>query len=678
MSTDTILHWLLRTSIEASALILAVLVIRRVMGSRLTPAWRVTLWSVVALKLVLPASLPTVGFGTLWPHLDRVAVTDGSRGFQPTVGTPMNHTSRSDDGTRLTSSSTQPGSGVATRYESANLADRGLKPTAAFLDYSAIICGVWMIGVIALLGIALVKDSRFRQKLSRLPINRDRRLTIHVHDAALIVGLRHAPRVLITEASTVPSVSGLMSPVLLMPCDWDSQFEEAELDAILRHELLHLKHHDLWWNWCATLVNTLHWFNPLVWLVVARCQEDRELRCDERALSIASSDERIAYGRTLLRLAEQFMTPPAIAGVAPCVRNHPLLRQRIHMITNPSSHRPWFHALCTLALGVLVMVSFGSARAQEEKPNRTREGERSTSPETTAPRQGGEQRSTVRKGEADGMKRRGEGDGAGKNGARDGEGMKKSAEGDGARKTGVRDGEGGEKRGARDGEGMKKSAEGDGARKTGARDGEGTKKSAEGEGSRKAGLRDGDGARKREGAGDRAGASGEKIEVNFPNSPLSGVFAFYTKLTGNDVLRSTETDRVAVKIISSRSLSASEAIAFIEASLTMNGYGLVQTSDDNVVKCVKTDDVGSSEVVTRAIVMHVTDGGATIIINGEKIPHARLRGHLSEFLPAHRGDDVSIEADDDVPFKSVADVLDAARDNGAKKARLTTRKGGDQ
>ncbi len=658
MSTDTILHWLLRTTLEGSALILAVLAIRRVMGSRLTPAWRVTLWSVVALKLMLPASLPTVGFGTLWPHLDRVAVMDGSRGFQPTVGTPMTHNSGSDEGPRLINSSTEPGSDVAERHASANLAPRWLEFTATFSGRHAIVFGVWMIGAIALLGIALVRDSRFHRKLSHLPINRDRRLAIHVHDAALIVGLRHAPRVLITEASTVPSVSGLMAPVLLMPCDWDSQFEEAELDAILRHELLHLKHHDLWWNWCATLVNALHWFNPLVWLVVARCQEDRELRCDEQALSIASSDERIAYGRTLLRLAEHFMTPPAIAGVAPCVRNHPLLRQRILMITNPSSHRPWFHALCTLALGVLVMVSFGSARAQDEKPNRTREGERSTSPETTAPRQGGEQKSNVRKGEADGMKKRGEGDGAGKNGARDGEGMKKSAEGDGARRVGVRDGEGGEKRGARDGEG--------------------TKKSAEGEGTHKAGLRDGDGARKREGAGDRAGASGEKIEVNFPNSPLSGVFAFYTKLTGKDVLRSTETDRVAVKIISSRSLSASEAIAFIEASLTMNGYGLVQTSDDNVVKCVKTDEVGSSEVVTRAIVMHVTDGGDTIIINGEKIPHSRLRAHLFEFLPEHRGDDVTIEADDDVPFKSVADVLDAARDNGAKKARLTTRKGGDQ
>lgn len=628
MSTDTILHWLLRTTLEGSALLLAVLAIRWLMGHRLTPAWRVTLWSVVAMKLLLPASLPTVGLGTFWtkPSFDRVEVKEG---------------------TRLTNSSTETGSGVATRNASANLDTRGLKPTATFLDLDAIIFGVWMIGVIALLGIALVRDARFRRTLSRLPINRDRRLTIRVHDAAHIVGLRHAPCVLMTDAATVPSVLGLMVPVLLMPRDWDAQFDEAELDAVLRHELLHLKHHDLWWNWCATLVNALHWFNPLVWLVVARCQEDRELRCDERALSIASSDERIAYGRTLLRLAEHFMAPPASAGVASCVRNHPLLRQRILMITNPSSHRPWFHALCSLALGVLVMVSFGSARAQEEKPNRTRDGERSPSPETTAPRQGGEQKSTMRKGEADGMKKRGDGDGAAKTGARDGDGRKKAAEGDGARKAGPRDGEG-------------------------------MKKAAEVEGTRKAGLRDGDEARKREGAGDRAGASGEKVKVSFSNSPLSGVFAFYTKLTGKDVLRSTEMDRVNVKIISSRSLAVTEAIAFVEASLTLNGYELIRTNDENVVKCVKTSEVGSSEVVTHAIVMHVTDGGDTIIINGEKIPHARLRGHLSDFLPEHRGDDVSIEADDDVPFKSVADVLDAARDNGAKKARITGGKANDK
>ncbi|MBL9144736.1 MAG: biopolymer transporter ExbD [Verrucomicrobiaceae bacterium] len=677
MSTDSILHWLLRTTVEGSALILAVLAIRRLMSSRLTPSWRVALWSVVALKLLVPASLPTIGLGTLLPSIssDRVTFTEGSRGPQPTDSVFRNVLSRRGQETATTAT----GSVFAGRSDSNHRAEGELKPTATFLDPYAIILVAWLVGVVAMLSIAVVRDVRFRRRQARWPVNEDRRLAAHVRDVAHVLRLPRTPRILITEASTVPSVTGLHSPALLMPRDWESQFTADELDSILRHELLHLRHHDLWLNWFAALVNALQWFNPLVWLAVARCQEDRELRCDERALSIASSEQRIAYGRTLLRLAEHFITPPAIAGVAPCVRNHPLLRERILMITNPASHRPWLHALCSLALGALVIISFGSARAQEGKPNRTREGERS-SPEAGAPRKAGEENGAARKGEADGMKKRGDGDGAAKSGARDGdgakktgardgEGMTKSAEGDGARKAGPRDGEGTRKPGMRDGEGGKKSAEGDGARKPGPRDGEG---------SRKSGARDGKGVARGEGSRKNGEGTDELVKVSFPNSPLASVFPFYTKLTGKDVLRSNETDRVMAKIVASRPLPASEAVAFIEASLLLNGYAIVETDNDRVVKCVKASEVSASETATKGIKMRVTDGGDTIIINGEKVPHARLRGHLSEFLPEHRGEEVTIEADDDVPFKSVADVLDAARDNGAKNARITGSKGGER
>jgi beta-lactamase regulating signal transducer with metallopeptidase domain len=571
MSTETLLHWLLRTSLEGGALVSVVLAARWVMGSKLTPGWRVALWSLVALKLLLPASLPTIGIGSFWS--DRVAVTEGSRGLQSTGSVSKSISSSSDEGTRPLNLSMETGSGVATRHVSSFVANRGLKSTTTFLDRYTIIFGAWMLGAMTMLGVVIVREARFRRALACLPQNVDRRLTVLVHDIARALRLARAPRILITEASTVPAVAGLTSPVLLMPQDWQSQLDTTELDSILRHELLHLKHHDLFWNWCATLVNALHWFNPLVWIAVARCQEDRELRCDERALAIAEPSQRIAYGRVLLRLQEHFISPPAIAGIAPCVRNHPPLRQRILMITQPNSTRPLLHACYAVALGLLIAVSFGSAKAQDEKPGRTREGERSR--EAEAPRKVGDGKGMSRKGAADGMK---------KPGARDGEGAKKSAEGDGAVK----------KAGARDGEGAKKSAEGDGARKkTGARDGEGAKKSAESDGaSRKTGARDGEGTKK---SGARDGEGSKK---------------------------------------------------FAEGA---------------------RDGVASS---TGKVVLHITEKGESVMVNGEKIETSHLRAHLSEFLPNHQGEKVTIGADDDVPSKVVAEVLDAARDNGAKKATV--------
>jgi len=685
MSPDSILHWLLRTTLEGSALIVAVLAIRRLMGNLMTPAWRVALWSMVALKLLVPASLPTVGIGSFWftASSDRVTIKEGRRGLQPTERPAKEVSSRSDEGTRPTNASTATGSGVATRHALSSDLDRGLKPTAIVLDRYAIMLGIWMLGVLVILGVAVVRDMRFRRKLARLPLNRDRQLTARVDDVAHALRLTRAPRILITEASTVPSVTGLLSPVLLMPRDWESQFDADELDSILRHELLHLKHHDLWLNWFAALVNALHWFNPLVWLAVARCQEDRELRCDERALSIASSEQRIAYGRTLLRLAERFITPPAIAGVAPCVRNHPLLRQRILMITHPSSHRPWLHALCSLALGALVIVSFGSARAQEEKPGRTREGQR-TSPEADAPRRGGEENGAARKGEADGMKKRGDGDGAltsmpgvlsdpasvpNTDSIVTYNAKLKFISPDEAAKaisqviTLSQSGRlapmqrGNQllitERGStvrsmiallaeldqpdKQAEGTKKPAEGEGGRRIGLRDGEGTKRPAEGDGARRTGPRDGEGTRKpgmRDGEGGKKSAEGDGARKTGPRD-------------GEGSRKSAE------------------------------GEGTRRSFEGEGSRKVGARD-GDAPATGNTLVLRVIDGGETIVINGEKIPHSRLRGHLSEFLPEHRGDQVTIEADDDVPFKSVADVLDAARDNGAKGAKITSGGKGDR
>jgi biopolymer transport protein ExbD len=284
---------------------------------------------------------------------------------------------------------------------------------------------------------------------------------------------------------------GIRQPKLLLPEDWDTRFDERSLRHVVLHELLHVKQHDLIWNWAAAAVQALHWFNPLVWFVVSRFQADRELRCDAGALAILSPAERLDYGHTLLRIQETFFAPPAIAGLAPCVRNHPTLRQRILMIAHPATRHPLIQALLVVTLSGLACYSFTTASAAEkEVPPKVRGGETVKKPasEEGAPvrrgdgeREGGEKKPAMRDGEG-GAEKRGmrDGEGARKPGMRDGEGTRKAGEreGDGrATKPGMRDGEK-----PRSGEldGMKKpGAEGDAGTPARKGDGEGRKPSAE-------------------------------------------------------------------------------------------------------------------------------------------------------------------------------------------------------
>ena len=56
---------------------------------------------------------------------------------------------------------------------------------------------------------------------------------------------------------------------------------------VLLHELAHLKRHDLAVNWLLGLLQSVHWFNPALWLVFRRVRADREVACDELVLAAA-------------------------------------------------------------------------------------------------------------------------------------------------------------------------------------------------------------------------------------------------------------------------------------------------------------------------------------------------------------------------------------------------------
>ena len=251
------------------------------------------------------------------------------------------------------------------------------------------------------------------------------------------------PRILLTAPGTTPALVGIRQPRLLLPSDWQTRFTDRSLRHVLLHELHHIRHRDLLWNWAATAVQALHWFNPLVWFVVSRFQADREQRCDAGALAILLPAERFDYGHTLLRIQETFFAPPAIAGLAPCVRHHPTLHQRILMIATPTTRQPMIQALLVLTLSVLVGYSFTTVRAAEkEVPPKVREGSTTTKKDPSNPSDQSDQKKPSMKdgqrkpnAERDGDKPR--------TAPREGEGMKKpGAERDAGTPARKGDGEG--------------------------------------------------------------------------------------------------------------------------------------------------------------------------------------------------------------------------------------------
>ena len=154
----------------------------------------------------------------------------------------------------------------------------------------------------------------------------------------------------VTARLTSPVTVGLRQPSILIPANLLGS-GAAFRDAVLRHELAHVKRRDIAARWLAGVTCALQWFHPLVWFVSRRLHRDCELACDESALGGGLS--RAVYARHLLALAGDFSGSASLVGFGCGVSE---LRERIEALAGRRESRMVPAPLLGL-LGVAVLVA---------------------------------------------------------------------------------------------------------------------------------------------------------------------------------------------------------------------------------------------------------------------------------------------------------------------------------
>lgn len=165
---------------------------------------------------------------------------------------------------------------------------------AAVSDLPELLVAVWVCGVIAVLCSWWREWRRIRMVLGRSsPLRIDSvQLPLHLSIVASPVALE-------------PGVVGLFRPVLMLPAGITERLRPCELDAIIAHELCHLRRRD---NLAAALhmiVEALFWFHPIVWWLEKRLVDARELACDEEVLQTGREPE--VYASAILNVCRHYM-----------------------------------------------------------------------------------------------------------------------------------------------------------------------------------------------------------------------------------------------------------------------------------------------------------------------------------------------------------------------------------
>ncbi|HEY1171336.1 MAG TPA: M56 family metallopeptidase [Verrucomicrobiae bacterium] len=359
-------------SLQATVLVLLVLLVQRIFLRQLTARWRFLMWWIVLICLLVPIRPPSsFSLANLYPQIDH-PMTDGTELLVLTVPgnekelekhlSDVEETIIPRDRSEMTSEPltsvappvvvSQPGSIVQVRGD-AMTEDKALHVTVT--GPMALLFYFWMLGVCALVGHLLFLMVRFHRSVStRCQVVSGEAKSIF-DECRHIMDVRRNVELLETDALQSPSIYGLFRLQLLLPKGLATSFSEAELRHIFLHELAHVKRGDMWLNWLVTGLQIIHWFNPFIWLAFARLRADRELACDELALIYSGEMEGRNYGQTILKLLENISQAKPIPGLVGIVEDRQQMAERLKRIASFRLPTKWsgLAAVLLLALGLV-------------------------------------------------------------------------------------------------------------------------------------------------------------------------------------------------------------------------------------------------------------------------------------------------------------------------------------
>lgn len=294
---------MLGISLGAAVVIALMLLLAPATGRRFSARWRYAIWLVLALRLVIPVnfSLPEPPVAVPIP-VQQVVISHEAATPPTGEDSPMN----SGETAAPPQDALGTGQPPVSQPDASISGEAVTPPTEQTVRYqlslTALLALLWAVGaVLSLLWQGLAYGSFCR---SFRPWNRPASPLVAktLHALSAEMGISREIRLYQNKRIQSPLMTGFFRPVILMP---ETEFSAADTAIILRHELTHYRRHDLWYKLLLMAARCLHWFNPMVALMLREADSDLEISCDEAVVRGACPDARQQYCETILRIMRQ-------------------------------------------------------------------------------------------------------------------------------------------------------------------------------------------------------------------------------------------------------------------------------------------------------------------------------------------------------------------------------------
>jgi uncharacterized protein (TIGR03435 family) len=204
-------------------------------------------------------------------------------------------------------------------------------PQTLFASLPAILVAAWFCGFAAVLLIWFARWRRVSAGIRNAAPLQEGREVEALRRLEQAGGIQRKIKIFLSRASLEPGILGIVKPVLVWPHGISDRLEDAHLEAILAHEVWHVRRNDNLTAAVHMVVEAIFWFHPLVWWLGARMVDERERACDEEVLQLGSQPQ--VYAESILKICE-FCVGSPLACVAGVTGSD--LKKRIANIMNKS------------------------------------------------------------------------------------------------------------------------------------------------------------------------------------------------------------------------------------------------------------------------------------------------------------------------------------------------------
>ncbi len=229
---------------------------------------------------------------------------------------------------------------------------------------------IWAAGGVWMLGLELVRFRRVARQLAHAT-TADPRMAARVAEIARRLGIA-PPATRILAGMHAPFLWSAGRATLVLPDQWPHDTSQTSIDALIVHELAHLKRRDHFIAWMQLAAGLVWWWNPLFWYVRATVREQAELACDAWVIATLP-DGRRAYAESLITLsgpALQGRSSPSMAAVvgANAISRRMLERRLVMIMKGRTRLRLPITGVVTLGLAAAITLPAWASGQQQPPP----------------------------------------------------------------------------------------------------------------------------------------------------------------------------------------------------------------------------------------------------------------------------------------------------------------------